>query len=395
MISTQAARQLARDQLSSKLSRWATEPPEAPALTINLKVPTEQRVLADQRAAEEWVRDWNAATLSDGVHVDWETRTWRSIGRQLVPVRVVAQDADSVARLAGGDPARAWRALSTRVESLRELIAPSSELDSAVRRHASAVVGWEEARFQQVLDVVAWLRDNPVSGSRPRQLPIRGIDTKWLDSHRSVVEALHRAATGQDSLGLIDSDRLIRLRILDASLVTGDVLDLAAPTEQLQRLTIAPSVVFIFENLESVLAMPTWPGAVVLHGSGYAVNAVDVLPWVHRAPVIYWGDLDSHGFSILNRLRSHHPAVTSTLMDTATLLAHRDLWLGEPKPARGTYVHLTAAERSALQTLRDESDARLEQERIPWAHALEQLRRTAAELASAQTPSTITEGTES
>ncbi|MCL7660007.1 DUF2220 domain-containing protein, partial [Klebsiella pneumoniae] len=76
------------------------------------------------------------------------------------------------------------------------------------------------------------------------------------------------------------------------------------------------------------------------------------MDWIVGARVIYWGDLDSHGFAILNRLRSHLPEVESVLMDEATLLAHRDLWVPEPKPHAGSFAHLTGTEARALERLR-------------------------------------------
>lgn len=127
-----------------------------------------------------------------------------------------------------------------------------------------------------------------------------------------------------------------------------------------------------------------------VHGSGYAVDGVARLDWIDGARVIYWGDLDSHGFAILNRLRSHLPEVESVLMDEATLLAHQDLWVPEPKPSTGTFAHLTGTEARALERLRAEGNVRLEQERIPWDTALNRL-RTAAEV---ETSGHLGEGSE-
>lgn len=88
---------------------------------------------------------------------------------------------------------------------------------------------------------------------------------------------------------------------------------------------------------------------------------------------MHWGDLDSNGFAILNRLRSWHADVTSVLMDVDTLLADEDLWLPEPTPHRGALERLAPAEARALERLRDEGHVRLEQERLPWESALSAL----------------------
>ncbi len=45
------------------------------------------------------------------------------------------------------------------------------------------------------------------------------------------------------------------------------------------------------------------------------------------------GDLDTHGFHILDQLRSHHPHARSIVMDQETLLAHRDFWVREDSPS--------------------------------------------------------------
>ena len=87
----------------------------------------------------------------------------------------------------------------------------------------------------------------------------------------------------------------------------------------------------------------------------------------------YWGDLDTHGLAILSRLRGHLPQVRSLLMDEATLLAHRNLWVEEPLPLRADAIaHLDADEQRIFHDLcgdRWSVRVRLEQERIDWGRA--------------------------
>lgn len=279
-----------------------------------------------------------------------------------------------IARFVGGEPMRVWRRLRDRAFSVLARLGDSDAVRAAVRRHAAAMTAFDDDRFATLLDAAAWLIANPVHGLRPRQLPIRGVDTKWFAAHRGILADLHRAVTGSDDLGIVDADPLVRVRVLDPLIASEGPADFAAPAAALAVLPYRPAAVFVFENLESVLAMPLWPGAIAVHGSGYAVDVVGRLPWVEAAPVVYWGDLDSDGFAILNRLRTRHPRVTSVLMDEETLLAHRDLWVAERKPNRGTFATLTNSEATALAHIRAEGDVRLEQERIPWDFALSRIR---------------------
>lgn len=92
--------------------------------------------------------------------------------------------------------------------------------------------------------------------------------------------------------------------------------------------------------------------------------------------MLYWGDLDTHGFRILDQLRAVHPQVVSVLMDESTLLAHRDPWVTEPVPSKVSLSRLTAEESGLYHRLRAGafgSDVRLEQELIRWDWALERI----------------------
>ena len=256
--------------------------------------------------------------------------------------------------------------------------AAGDRLTGAIRTHARALEAYDDAEFATLLDVVGWLVEHPASGQRIRQLPIRGIDTKWLEAHRAVVEAFYAAVTGGAGLGLVESQSLIRVRLLDPALRAGGLRDMAAPVEQLAALPIAPSTVFVFENLETVLSMPDVPGAVVVHGSGYAVTRLGSIPWIRDGRVVYWGDLDSDGLRILHLLRSTCPDVTSVLMDEQTLTEYADLWVPETRPVPGEFGLLVDSERQALDRIRREGGIRLEQERVPWARAVAALEAQAS-----------------
>ncbi|SMX67996.1 hypothetical protein BI49514_00521 [Brevibacterium iodinum ATCC 49514] len=433
MLSVAEARTKARTRLSSSMASWAAEATGQVRVEIALKPPTEKQVLSDQTAAANWAGSWRAVRERAGataagapaeLEIDWEERSWARVGSQRVPVRLRLLTPDAVAAFVGGDTAREWRRLRDRAVSIRQRlgsvsngIAPTRDADAeassdwdslaaAIRSQSKRILSLSDAAFDTVIDVVDWLCTHPLGSLRPRQLPIRGVDSKWFETHRSLVTALLGGIGHAHAVTVLDAEPRLRLRILDATLIgavdheatvdrtwvraaAASLDDVTAPISQLGRLPITPRVVFVFENLESVLAMPDWPGAVAVHGSGYAVDGVARLDWIVGARVIYWGDLDSHGFAILNRLRSHLPEVESVLMDEATLLAHRDLWVPEPKPSTGTFAHLTGTEARALERLHAEGGVRLEQERIPWDTALNRL-RSAAEV---ETSGHLIEGT--
>ncbi|MGH8663397.1 MAG: Wadjet anti-phage system protein JetD domain-containing protein, partial [Burkholderiales bacterium] len=125
--------------------------------------------------------------------------------------------------------------------------------------------------------------------------------------------------------------------------------------------------VFITENETNFLAFPPVEKAIVVFGAGYGWEALGKARWLERCALHYWGDIDTHGFVILDRLREHFPRVESFLMDRATLFAHEESWGEENDPAAHDLSRLTEAERALYDELRDNrirKGLRLEQERI-------------------------------
>lgn len=379
-VSIAQAKQVAVKKLNRNLGVWATQRPVGPALSLPLHPPTDKMVRASQVTAEEWVETWR-----DINGVIWGVRSWTSVGRQEVPLRLEIADPGALADFCGGKSKEDWRELSRQVEALYVQFGKTAELRRAIKSNVKALLSLSHRDFEKLLAVVGWLAQNQAEEMRPRALPIRGVDSKWYGHHKGLVDSLVYAITGRPDPGITMARKLVRLRILDRALIPVPLLDFAAPKGELSRLPITPKVVFIFENLESVLAMPPWTGAVAIHGSGYAVSVLTTFPWVTdpEARVLYWGDLDSDGFAVLHQLRTNLPSATSVLMDEETLLQHRDMWVPDTGKNTGTFASLTDGEERALAAVRTEHvggevGVRLEQERIPWAYALKKLRAATA-----------------
>jgi hypothetical protein len=127
---------------------------------------------------------------------------------------------------------------------------------------------------------------------------------------------------------------------------------------------------YVVENEITYLAFPLPADAIVIFGGGYAVQVLESLGWLASLDLVYWGDLDTHGFAILNRLRHSFPGARSMLMDRATLLAHQAQWVTEPSPTTADLGLLTPAEQElyrALVTGQFGPAIRLEQERVSFS----------------------------
>lgn len=367
-----------RRRFTSRHRQWleaSADPPHASAwpLEIALGVPTENRALKQLEALRAWIAAWQswrgAGTLC------WSERRWRKLGAQPVPEKLRLADPGAVARWVG--ETERWERASRRY---RELLGRWPRLGRRLPRYFAVLADYSEADYRRLLDTLAWIDQHPACGLYPRQLPVSGLDSKWFERRKGLLADLIGAARGAAPgagevyarCGLKAPPPLIRLRLLDERLrqKVGGLGDLSAPWPQLAALDLPVRTVFIVENLQTGLAFHDLPGSLVIMQLGYGVDVLARLPWVASARCLYWGDLDTHGFAILNRARSHLPELQSVLMDEATLHGHRRLWGQEQEPhAAQTLPLLTDSERAVYRGIKSHSwgqNVRLEQERIAW-----------------------------
>ena len=154
-----------------------------------------------------------------------------------------------------------------------------------------------------------------------------------------------------------------------AGLPGAALTELAVRSEELAQLTVEPRVAVIVENEISYLSVDVPEDGVVFWGKGFEVDRVGRLRWLAEADVLYWGDIDTHGFAILDRLRAWLPRARSLLMDRDTLLAHRDRWVTRRPPCEVGPDATDADEYDLYSELVEDGlgeRVRLEQERIDW-----------------------------
>ena len=342
---------------------------------LQLKRPTSGELSEHFDSAREWI-----AMLRGTPHVRIEMRDIRHrvLGHNAVPSAAWIDSADAAARFIGERPAlERFSALcaTTRIRSPKLLPWLAREPLKALTLHDD---------WQRLLDVVEWFETRDPLPVYSRQIDLPGIHSKFIESHRGVLSSLLELVlpTTTESLstkgarafakryGLRESPPQIRFRILDPriELLKGtNATDIALTYDAFAQLRLNARRVFITENLVNFLAFPDVVDALVVFGAGYGFECLAAARWLADCDIHYWGDIDTHGFAILNQLRAHLPHVRSLLMDRETLVEHKPLWGHEPKPQRRDLSRLYGDERDLYNDLRDNrlgEQVRLEQERI-------------------------------
>ncbi len=210
------------------------------------------------------------------------------------------------------------------------------------------------------------------------------MHSKFIEGRRSVLSELLDLVLQQDAIddsargvsgfcrryGFRDKPSRIRFRMLDSEIAfvsTGTNQDITVTHDTFARLDFPVEKVFITENEVNFLAFPSVSRSMVIFGAGYGFEMLAEARWLQSRCIYNWGDIDTHGFAILDQLRALFPNVASFLMDHNTLLAHRPHWGKEPQPERRDLLRLNSTEAALYDDLRQNrlgTQLRLEQERI-------------------------------
>ncbi len=370
-LKAQLRRQWERGELLRSLVHGDTVSP----LRLTLKGPSSTDLAECFEAVRAWIAELVAVPQ---IRIEWREVNHRILGSQRVPQSVWVDNLDSAFALIGrrGEAAR-----------FTELLARS-------RSQQPALLAWMEKRplralelakdWEGLLAVTDWLVRHPRPGIYLRQVDIPGIHSKFIEAHRGLLaewldlvlppEAIlpDRIGIGQfaSRYGFLDKPVRIRFRVLDGGVAVLPGIaqpDITLEAGSFAALDISVRRVFVTENETNFLAFPTVTDAIVVFGAGYGWDALAKAEWLKRCGLYYWGDIDTHGFAILDQLRSRFEHVESFLMDRPTLMAHEILWGEEGDQVVHDLPRLTEVERALFDDLRDNRirrNLRLEQEMI-------------------------------
>lgn len=352
-------------------------------------------------SAQEWLEHFaelraevdrlEAGSKAAGYAVVFKDVAHQKLGRLRVPESIVFERAEDVAVCAGESAA----------------LARFAEVAQTLRSRQPRLGGWlteqplraieVQGDLPRLLAVVEYFQAHPRPMRYARELGIPGVDSKFVEENRALlgawldrllpadaVDAMVRGfADGgfERRFGLRRDEPLIRFRWLDrAFMLDNCIADATVPLSEFAAYAPGCDRVFITENRINFLTLPGCSGSLAVFGGGYAIDRLGSIPWLREKLLYYWGDIDTHGFAILSRLRHRWVHTRSLLMDRDTLLGHKELWGEEPQDRRCLHEldALDGEERALYDDLRCDrlgERVRLEQERIGYSRVLDAVAR--------------------
>ncbi len=242
--------------------------------------------------------------------------------------------------------------------------------------------------WADIIKVCRYFISTPRPGLYLRQIPVQ-VHTKFIEENDRLLQSLldflipehvrnHEQKKFSERYFLNNDEPLIRIRILDRNfLFHHSIADVSIRLSDFQRMEWGCTNVLITENKMNFLTLPPIPsGMAIWSGGGFNVSYLKNAGWLTSKNIVYWGDIDEHGFQILHQIRSYYPQTRSIMMNRQTFEDFQDFAVTGERNKAETLHGLNDDEAALYKFLKTlQTGNRLEQEKIPQSYADQELHK--------------------
>lgn len=312
--------------------------------------------------------------------------SFKSIGKQSLPIEVRFDDLEQYLKFLG------------KYEEYQEF---KKSYDNIVNKYPTLKEVFLQKPFWILEHHDKWMKllrvvDFLVRVKNPncyiRELSIKDVDTKFIEKHKKLLDILLSNILQYEPLKSLSDFAFekkygfkyplaqVRFRILDERYYIKGLSDLTLTIKEFEKLNLSIKKVFIIENKITFLSFFDIKYSIVIFGSGYKISLLKSVEWLKDKEILYWGDIDEDGFAILSNLRGYFPQIKSIMMDTKTIekFSHLKVEYDKKSSTKENLSNLTDDEELVYERLKNDfygKNFRLEQERIPFEYAKQEIER--------------------
>jgi len=305
-----------------------------------------------------------------------EDKQFEKIGKQPVPLKISIESIEDYLRVTGKE--------KEYLTFLRNNTLIQNELpllSEWIVTNPTKLI--EHDTWFDTLKVCKYFLATPKPDLYIRQLPI-DIHTKYIWDNKVIIQSLLEylipGHLNKDEskfelrFNLKYSEHLIRIRFLDKTLSPLDnATDISLTVSEFNNFHSHCDNIFVAENLMNFLTLPHLTKTIAIwSGGGFNVSHLQDIDWLKRKQFYYWGDIDAHGFQILNQFRTYFPNTIAVMMDEETLSSFTSA--KGPQVSNQNLQRLTESELKLYNYLR-QNNIRLEQEKITQTFAEERIKK--------------------
>lgn len=334
----------------------------------------------------ENLRQESKDSIGYGYRVDFVKRRDQKIGEQFFPGRIYFETKNDYLKFI-----RKETEFEKFIRITNKIITEIPELKIWIANHPQKVIDNFE-KWDDLLKVCKFFIKNPKPNCYIRELPL-DISTKFVEDNQATIRVLldtlledyidKDESNFEKRFNLKYREELIRIRLLDEQLAKKlffGVNDFSMPQSQFVSLNIPCKRVFVlenhtnFSNIFNFLTLPHLAESIAIFGKGFQIGLLKNAQWLSDKQIIYWGDIDAHGFQILSQIRGYFPKTQSCMMDFVTFNEFKDLAITGIDTTVTELDNLTPDEHQLFTHLLELKERnRLEQEKIPHSYAIKKI----------------------
>ncbi|SET50912.1 Wadjet anti-phage system protein JetD domain-containing protein [Thorsellia anophelis] len=362
-------------------------------IRIALKPPNATAALGDINHFQQFIKQWQEFRdnkLYEGCEVVFETRRFRDLGEQEIPLFLNIEHFNALLSILGHACQKTLLSWQVKFQTLHQLLAPkphcAHQLFLAMVEQLEVIVGFDDDMLLMLSNLISQLKPNMGHGLYLRALPIIGVDTKFLELNMKLVESLAKVVIDpaiesqglQIWLGVNEKPKdwlLVKPLCPNTQQALGNIPLMRLSTEVLRRFILPAKRILVVENEQSCLGLPELPDTIAVAGGGKNIAWLDA-KWLEEKQIGYWGDIDSEGLTILSEARAKQSHIQSLMMNELVVTQFKKRMVNEPHSIYTEPKNLTYEELILFRELRTGKFGltRLEQEKIPPDYIIYELK---------------------
>lgn len=219
-----------------------------------------------------------------------------------------------------------------QASNIQALLFWIGKFDNFLAKNIS-IINEYNGKWSDILLVVEYFLLHKNSWVYLRELPIP-IHTKFIENHKKIICSIldflafplwntYEWNSFEEKFWIKTKPKMIRFRFLQNTLKQAYfsyfIDDITLKIEDFEKLSI-PFLqnVYIVENEINYLTFPKKECSIIIWGKWFDISRVKYISWLLDKEIIYFWDLDSHGFKILSQCRKYLPQTKSICMDWQT-----------------------------------------------------------------------------
>lgn len=313
-----------------------------------------------------------------GYSLELTERQTRKYGLQTIPTRIFFETETDYLKFI-----KKQHEVDTTCNIIQQITTQFPELETWTYNNIKKIIK-NLSYWPDLIKVLDYFKDNPVPKMYIRELPI-AVHTKFIELHKAMLQELlniliadhidAKQSKFEDRFNLKSNEPLIRLRRLDIN-IDNQIFslsdDLALPLSILSNVQSSCELVIFTENLMNFLTLPPLVNTLAIWGQGFNILSLKDVSWLRQKKILYWGDIDEHGFQILSLMREIFTQAKSVMMDKKTFHTFEKHITSGKNAGKVNTCHLTADELKVYELICN-NNYRLEQEKITQEYSNNEL----------------------